>query len=66
MQISLNGEPFELPAETTVQGLLALRQLDSRYLAVELNRQVVSRKRHDVVVLQEGDIVEVVTLVGGG
>ena len=66
MQISLNGEPFELPAETTVQGLLALRQLDSRYLAVELNRQVVSRKQHDVVVLREGDIVEVVTLVGGG
>jgi len=66
VQISLNGEPFELPAETTVQGLLALRQLDSRYLAVELNRQVVSRKQHDVVVLREGDIVEVVTLVGGG
>lgn len=66
MQISLNGEPFELPAETTVKGLLALRQLDSRYLAVELNRQVVSRKQHDVVVLQEGDVGEVVTLVGGG
>lgn len=66
MQVSLNGEPQELPDGLTVRDLLATRSLDPRYLAVELNRHVISRANHATVVLKEGDVIEIVTLVGGG
>jgi sulfur carrier protein len=66
VRIKLNGEPRELPDGTTVTELLAQLKLDSRFLAVERNRQLVPRTEHAACRLQEGDEVEVVTLVGGG
>jgi thiamine biosynthesis protein ThiS len=64
--LTVNDEPRELPDGTTVCELLVSMRLDPRYLAAEVNRQVVPRARHGEVVLQPGDVVEVVTLVGGG
>ena len=66
MQIQLNGEPYELPAGTTLAGLLAARGVNPLYTAVEVNRELVSRAQHATLVLQPDDRVEVVTLVGGG
>ncbi len=66
MQIQLNGEPYELPDETTLAGLLAARGVNPLYTAVEVNRELVSRAKHASLVLKQDDRVEVVTLVGGG
>ncbi|MDP1796433.1 MAG: sulfur carrier protein ThiS [Planctomycetaceae bacterium] len=66
MTITVNGESQELPDGATVSDLLQQRRLDPRYLAAEVNRQVIPRARHGQHVLQPGDVVEVVTLVGGG
>jgi thiamine biosynthesis protein ThiS len=33
---------------------------------VELNLEIVPRERHDHTIVSEGDIIEAVTLVGGG
>jgi thiamine biosynthesis protein ThiS len=62
----LNGEPHELPEGTTVAAMLAALQLAPGRVAVERNREIVSRDRHARVVLGDGDRVEVVTFVGGG
>jgi sulfur carrier protein len=35
-------------------------------VAVEVNKRVVSHRRHGEHALAEGDVVEIVTLVGGG
>ena len=37
-----------------------------RAVAVEVNKKIVPRKTHDQARLTDGDVVEVVTLVGGG
>ncbi len=66
MQIQLNGEPYELPDETTLAGLLAARGVNPLYTAVEVNRELISRAQHATLVLRPEDHVEVVTLVGGG
>ena len=66
MQITVNGDPREAPSETTVAALLAELKLAPEYVAVEVNRDVVPRQRHAQHVLQEGDQLEIVTLVGGG
>jgi thiamine biosynthesis protein ThiS len=70
MKILLNGQEFEVAEGTTVAGLVALRReaghLRSPAYAVERNREVVVRARHEAVRLEAGDKVEIVVMVGGG
>jgi thiamine biosynthesis protein ThiS len=66
VQIRVNGEPRETEAGTTIARLLTELQMQPRYLAVERNFELVPRARHAECVLQEGDQLEIVTLVGGG
>ena len=66
MTIVCNGEPREIAAEMTVAALIDLLGLNPRQVAVEVNLDVVPRVRHATHVLQAGDRVELVTLVGGG
>jgi sulfur carrier protein len=66
MRIFFNGEPHDIAENTTVAALLRQFQLQPRYVAVEVNLQLVPRDRHDQHVLHSEDRLEVVTLVGGG
>jgi len=66
MNVIFNGQPRELPADTTVAQLLVLLNLEPRHVAVEVNQAVGPRRSHAETVLCEGDAIEVVTLVGGG
>jgi sulfur carrier protein len=66
MQVSINGENRELPAECTVSQMLGELGLTGRRVAVEVNREIVTRSLHDKTQLKAGDKVEIVTLVGGG
>ena len=66
MQISINGEPRECAAGTTVARLLEQLEMQPRYLAVERNFELVPRTRHAECELHDGDQLEIVTLVGGG
>lgn len=66
MRITVNGEAREVPAETTLEGLVRLLALTPERLAVELNLEVVRRDDWARRALREGDRVEVVHFVGGG
>jgi thiazole synthase len=66
MNLTINGEPKDLPEPLTVADLLARLGLDRGKVAVEVNEAVVPRLRHGEHRLDQGDRVEVVTLVGGG
>jgi sulfur carrier protein len=66
MRIVINGKPEELPAPTTVAQLLRDHGLGGAACAVEINLKIVPKKQHESHVLQDGDAVEIVTLVGGG
>jgi thiamine biosynthesis protein ThiS len=66
VQITYNGQQQEVRDSTTIAQLLADLKLTPKLVAVEVNREVVSRRLHESHVLQHGDEVEVVTLVGGG
>ena len=66
MMITLNGEPFELDAATTIDGLLARLKIDPRRVAVEHNLEVVKRARFTDIHVVDGDRIEIVNFVGGG
>ncbi|MCU0704519.1 MAG: sulfur carrier protein ThiS [Fimbriiglobus sp.] len=65
-KILLNSTPHPLPDPPTVAGLLVALCRDPKKVAVEVNEEVVPRESHTAVVLNDGDRVEIVTLVGGG
>ena len=66
MEILLNGEPHTIEQSWTIADLLSDLKIENRYCAVERNCQVVPREVHAECRLQNGDKIEVVTLVGGG
>jgi thiazole synthase len=66
LEITLNGQRREVPEPLTVAELLGHLGLKPEYVAVELNRDLVSRIRHRETRVTPGDVLEIVTLVGGG
>ena len=70
MQITLNGQSFDVPSGTTLAGLVKLRQqsghLKTSAYAIERNKEVVTRPHHEATTLQAGDKIEIVVMVGGG
>ena len=65
MRLIVNGKPMETDA-TRVAELVKALGLTGQAVAVEVNREVVPKRRHGEAELSEGDTVELVTLVGGG
>ncbi len=64
--IHLNGETREVPEGLTLAGLVEWLELPPDRVAVERNREIVPRARWADTLLQAGDELEVVHLVGGG
>jgi thiazole synthase len=64
--ITLNGERREVPEPLTIAALLRQLGFKPEFVAVEVNRDLVTRARHEETRIAPGDILEVVTLVGGG
>jgi thiamine biosynthesis protein ThiS len=66
MRLSVNGEEREIEAGATIEKLLADLGLRARRVAVEVNREVVTRDAWPSTQLRERDHVEIVQFVGGG
>jgi len=66
MKVVINGEEKAVPDQITVAGLLEHLELAKMRVAVEINKQLVPRRDHVDHSIKNGDIIEIVTLVGGG
>jgi thiamine biosynthesis protein ThiS len=67
LRVTVNGEPRELAAGTTLGDLLRAHDLDPRLVVVELNRDIRrDRDAFDTLALGNGDALELVHFVGGG
>ena len=66
MKIMLNGQEKSLTAPLTISTLLQDMGLGERRVAVEVNREIVPRSRHNEFQLKDNDRVEVVFAIGGG
>ncbi len=64
--VSVNGQPREIVAGTTVAALVRELGAGPRGIAVAIDRVVVPRSSWQDVVVEEGAHVEVVTAAAGG
>lgn len=65
MKLTINGQSQEVEADR-VDSLLEQLGMAGQAVAVELNKDVVPKKQHATTPLKDGDVLELVTLVGGG
>jgi|TARA_Y100000294_G_scaffold106257_1_gene98693 sulfur carrier protein len=63
--ITVNGEKLETKS-LKLSDLLSKMNLSDQLCAIEVNKKLVPHKEKDKHILQDGDVVEIVTLVGGG
>jgi thiamine biosynthesis protein ThiS len=66
LTLTVNGEARIFIGALSVAGLVASLGLDTRKVAVELNREIVPRSTYAAVALQDGDVLEIVHFIGGG
>ena len=66
MRATINGEEQEFPGGLTVSALLQHLGVPAGRVAVERNGAVVKRAQHETEPVQDGDVLEVVSFVGGG
>ncbi|WP_408832740.1 sulfur carrier protein ThiS [Acidocella sp.] len=66
IELTVNGDSLRVPPGTTLAGLVALMELDTRKLAVERNLEIVPRSQYAATALEPGDALEIVHFVGGG
>jgi sulfur carrier protein len=64
--LTINGEEKTLADSLTLAELIANLGMKSDRVAVELNREIVSRQNWPATRLKNGDRLEIVHFVGGG
>ena len=66
ISLQVNGKKVELEAATPLIEYLARLGVDPRAVAVEHNGEILERPRFAETILDDGDQVEIVRMVGGG
>ena len=65
MKLTVNGKMRDFDGQS-VRELVVAVGLGDQPVAVEVNKQVVPKRDHEQTTLHDGDVIELVTLVGGG
>lgn len=66
ISIQFNGQTIDVETGTTLAQLLEQAEIRSQFVAVEVNLEIVPREKHAEHEVADGDVIEAVTLVGGG
>jgi len=64
--VRVNGKSVELPGPTPLLEYVRDLGIDSRAIAVEVNGEILQRDGYAGCTLAQGDVVEIVRMVGGG
>ena len=64
--LEVNGESRTCPPQIQLPQLLEQLGLNPRLIAVEYNGEILHRQFWSQTQMQEGDKIEIVTIVGGG
>lgn len=66
MNITLNGKPKEFPDPLGLKPLVEQFCKDKSPVIAELNGEIIKLPQWEETALKEGDVVELVSFVGGG
>tara|TARA_B100000035_G_scaffold63895_1_gene51842 strand:+ start:51380 stop:51580 length:201 start_codon:yes stop_codon:yes gene_type:complete len=66
MNILLNNNKEEISDGITIDQLIKVKNVNNKYFAVEINEQVIPKSNYHKHVIKDGDVIEIITAIGGG
>jgi len=66
MKITCNGETREITPDTTLVSFIRDMDLNPDTVVAECDGRIIKRQEYDTLVLQEGNVLELIRFVGGG
>ena len=66
MEITVNGERRDVAEETTLLALIDALRLEPKLVVAQRNEDIVDRTQYAGTKLAQGDVLELVHIVGGG
>ena len=66
MELTINGKAVTLHSSLTVREFLEARGLNPKMIVVERNGDILRREAFADVMLQSGDVLEIVQMMAGG
>ena len=66
MKLKINGKEQIIETVRSLAELAESKKLNFDHIVMELNLEIIPKDQWDNVILQENDIVEIISFVGGG
>jgi len=66
IKITVNGKQMTVKLKFSLKNLIDKSRLPIKKVAIELNREIVNKKRISKIILKSGDKIEIVNFIGGG
>ena len=66
IKIIVNGKQMTINLNYSLKNLIDKLKLPIKKVAIELNREIVNKKRISKIILKSGDKIEIVNFIGGG
>jgi sulfur carrier protein len=67
MRITLNNRPEEFDGESmSVSEMLEIRKFSYRMRIIKINGLLIPKESYDMVIINDGDIVQMIYLMSGG
>ena len=66
IKIKLNGKNIQINNNETLKKLIKKLNLPLSKVAIELNKKIIDKKKLNIKILKNNDIIEIVHFIGGG
>ena len=66
IKITVNGKQMTVNLKYSLKNLIDKLKLPIKKVAIELNREIVNKRRISKIILKSGDKIEIVNFIGGG
>ena len=66
IKIIVNGKQMTVNLKYSLKNLIDKLKLPIKKVAIELNKEIVNKKRISKIILKSGDRIEIVNFIGGG
>ena len=66
IKITVNGKQMTVKLKFSLKNLIEKLELPIGKVAIELNKEIVNKKKINIMFLKNGDKIEIVHFIGGG
>ena len=66
IKIKINGKIKEVPEHYKIQNLINKFKIPIKKVAIELNQEILDKKKLNKIRIQKNDKIEIVHFIGGG